>query len=290
MADPILTGGTELAALVPTIWSPRFYDVLRATMPFIGAVDESYEGDIKNLGSTVNILQVPDFPVADLLPQGQKGDATTVTAVSYPLIINMRPYIDFIVEDIALLQSVEFVSKLRDSAIYAIMRRIQNQITSVIVPVAGNQLNYTSGTTLALADLLSVRRKLQALNVPMDGMTAVVGTSQLNDLFNIQQFTSRDYTTGLADAAPSASPMLSGQFNDTILGMKLKYSSLYGTGSAGSATTYYFHPLFATIAFQKQLNAEQARGTWDGVRATRFNMDILMGVKQLDNNRVATLS
>ncbi len=288
MADPIFTGGSELAALVPQIWSPKFYEVLRATMPFIGAVSEDYEQDIKNLGDTVNILQVPDFAVADLLPQGQKGDATTVTATKQSLVINMRPYVDFIVEDIALLQSIEFVTKLRDSAIYAIMRRVQNQITSIIVPVAGNQLNYTSGTTFALADLLAVGRKLDALNVPREGRVMVLGTSQLNDLFNVQQFTSRDYTKGLAD--PTGSPMITGNFNDTILGWTLKYSSLYGTGSAGSATTYFFHPRFATIAFQKMLNAEQARGTWDGVRATRFNMDILMGVKQLDANRVATLA
>ena len=288
MADPILTGGTELAALVPQIWSPRFYDVLRATLPFIGSVDESYQGDIKNLGDTVKVLQVPDFAVADLLPQGSKGDATTVTATSQSLVINSRPYVDFIVEDIAQLQSVEFFDKLRDSAIYAIMRRIQNLIVGVISPVGGNALNYTTGTTLALADLLAVGRKLDALNVPRQGRVMVVGTSQLNDLFNIQQFTSRDYRSGSNE--PSTSPMVTGQFSDTILGWTLKYSSLYGTGSAGSATTYFFHPLFATIAFQKQLNAETARGTWDGVRATRFNMDILMGVKQLDSSRVATLS
>lgn len=288
MADPIFTGGAELAALVPTIWSPKFYEVLRATMPFIGSVAEDWQGDIANLGDTVNILQVPDFPVANLLPQGTKGDATVVTATKTPLVINMRPYIDFIVEDIAVIQSIDALNMLRDSAIYAIMRSVQNQIVSVIVPASGNSLNYTSGTTLALADLLAVGRKLDGLNVPRQGRVMVLGTSQLNDLFNVQQFTSRDYTKGLAD--PGNSPMITGNFNDTILGWTLKYSSLYGTGSAGSATTYFFHPRFAAIAFQKALNAKSAEGTWDGVRATRFNMDILMGVKQLDGNRVATLS
>lgn len=284
MADPILTGGTELAALIPEHWSPRFYDVLRAALPFIGSVDQSYEGEIRKLGDTVRILTVPDFGEADLLPEGSKGDASTVTATSQSLIINQRPYLDFIVEDTAQLQSEEFMTKLRDAAVYAILKRINTIIVGLVAPASGNALNYTTGTTLALADILAVGRKLDSLDVPSDNRTMVVGTNQLNDLFNIQQFTSRDYRSGAGD------PMVTGKFSDTILGWNLKYSSLYGTGSAGSATTYFYHPSFATVAFQKQLNAEAARGTWDGVRATRVNMDCLMGAKQLDSKRVVTLA
>jgi len=44
MSDQIMTAATETAAIVPEIWSSRFYDVLVDRLPFIDSVDRSYEG------------------------------------------------------------------------------------------------------------------------------------------------------------------------------------------------------------------------------------------------------
>lgn len=43
MADEIITT-TEVSAIVPEIWSAKFYQVLDERLPFIMSVDKSYEG------------------------------------------------------------------------------------------------------------------------------------------------------------------------------------------------------------------------------------------------------
>ncbi len=44
MADLVMSAGTELANLVPEIWSRNYYDTLLASTPFRSLIDNSYQG------------------------------------------------------------------------------------------------------------------------------------------------------------------------------------------------------------------------------------------------------
>jgi len=55
MADQIMTAGSELSVIVPEVWSRRYYDVLLAELPFKSVVNMDYEGEIANLGDTVDL-------------------------------------------------------------------------------------------------------------------------------------------------------------------------------------------------------------------------------------------
>lgn len=57
-----------------------------------------------------------------------------------------------------------------------------------------------------------------------------------------------------------------------------------------SSTSYFFHPSFLTMAIQQQLNIELFNLGVDGVRGSRLNVDILYGIKQLDDERVVSIS
>lgn len=278
--ENILTGDNQLASLIVTTWSQQFLETLRLNLVFQDSVDNSYQGDASKLGSTVTINQLPDFNEADLLAQGEKGQADEVTTVGQNLTINKRPYKDVIVEDTTLLQSVPFMDSLQDAMTFAVNRRVQSEVINTIVPSSSapdHTIAYTAGTTLALADILAAKELLDTQNVPLQGRSMVVGAAQLNDLFNIGEFTSRDFNGG-------ETVMQNGTFSNPLLGFVGKFTTQV------SNTSYFLQRRMVTIAFQKQLNAEVGSGVWDGVRGKRINMDLLMGVKQLDSKRGVTIS
>lgn len=188
MADAYLRAGTELSAIVPEIWSARYYDVLLAELPFNALVSKDYSGDIADLGDVVNISQFPEFAVGDELAEAARQDAAAITVTSQQLVINKRVVKDFIVTKLATVQSLPHMDKLRELAIYSIMKKIENTIIAAVVPNAAapdHAIAYTSGTVLALVDMLAAKRLLDAQNVPMSDRHMVLGSSQTNDIFNI---------------------------------------------------------------------------------------------------------
>ena len=277
--DNQMTSATQTAAIVPEIWSAKFYEVLLAKLPFIDSVSKDYEGEIKKLGDTVNISSIPEFSDATELPEGAKADADAVTITSQALVINKRTFKDYKVTDQAQLQSIEFMDGLRDKAIYAIQKRMQAVIIAAISPSASapdHAIAYDSGTTLALADVLEAKELLDDADVPESDRFGVLGSAASNDLFNITGFVSRDFI-------PAGSPLTSGAIQTPIAGFMPKMTTEVGTVS------YFAHPSFLTMAVQKDLSPKVYDLGVNGERAARVNCDVLWGLEQLDNKRVVTI-
>lgn len=280
MADQLITAGVEATAIVPELWSQRFYDVLLAELPFNESISRDYEQEIADLGDIVNISTVPEFAEATNLAEGARSDADAVTITKQQLVINKRLVKDFIVTKRAQLQSLPMMDKLREHAVYSIMKKMQSLIIEDIVPSAAapdHDIAFDSGTTLALADILEAKDLLDAQDVPQGDRKMISGTAQYNDLFNISGFTSRDFI-------PAGSPTTEGAIRTPVLGFEAMMTSELGN------VAYLFHPSFMTMAIQDQLNIEVFNLGQDGVRANRVNVDLLFGLKQLDDTRVVKLS
>ena len=280
MADQIMRAGNELSVIVPEIWSQRFYDVLLQENPFESLISKDWEGEIQNLGDTVRISTVPEFSDAIELAEDGRSDADAVTVTQQNLVINKRFVKDFIVTNRAQLQSLPHMDKLRELAIFSIMKKINQTIIDSTVPNAAapdHSIAYDSGTTLALADLLEGKELLDDQDVPMSDRHMVVGSAQLNDIFNITGFTSSDFLV-------SGAPLQTGQLPDALLGFNPNF-----TTSAGN-TTFLFHRSYFTMASQQGINVQQYDLGVDGKRAVRVNVDWLGGFKQLDGLRVVTIS
>lgn len=280
MADQIHTAATETAAIVPEVWSQRFQEVNRALLPFNDSISRDYEGEIRDMGDIVNISQIPDFSEANTLAEGAAGDSEAVTITSQQLTINQRPYKDFQVTKRAMLQSLPFMDQLRENAVYSIMKKMQAIIIAAITPSAAtpdHQIAYDSGSTLALADILEAKELLLGANCPQDNLQMIVSEAQWSDLYNITGFTSRDFV-------PAGSPLSSGEFAIPLVGFAPKFTTV------ASNVTYLFHPSFLTLAVQQDLNIEVTSRGSEGIRANRVNVDLLMGVQQLDDERVVTIS
>lgn len=280
MSDQIMRASTELSVLIPDLWSKKYFDVLLAELPFNAIVSKDYEGEISQLGGSVKISSFPEFDDAVELAEDQRLDASSLTVTQQSLTINKRIAKDFIITNTAMLQSLPAMEKLRDLAIYAIQKKIQALIIAAIVPSASapdHQIAFTSGTTLALADILNAKELLDNQDVPMSDRHMVLGAAQLNDLFAISGFTSSDFVA-------SNAPLLSGMLPSQMVGFAPHFTSVLGNVS------YFFHSSFMTLAMQQGISVSQFDLGVDGKRAQRINCDTLMGLKMLDNTRVVQIS
>jgi len=171
---------------------------------------------------------------------------------------------------------------LRDLAVYSIMKKIESTIISTTVPSASapdHQIAYDSGSTLALADVLEAKELLDQQDVPLANRHMVMDAPQYNDVYNITNFTSSDFLTANANA-----PSQTGELPPMLVGFMPHLSTL------ASATTYAFHSTYLTMAMQGGMNIAQYDLGVDGKRAMRINVDVLYGLKQLDDERVVTIS
>jgi len=240
MADEILTAGTELDALRPEVWSALFYPTLLEAMPFNDTVARDYQGEIQQLGDTVRITSFPQFGEAEEVQEGQKVDAEAITAASTSLVVNKMLAKDFIVTDLAQIQTIDASNALRDLAFHSILKKMQSIIISLIVPSASapdHQIAYDTGTTLVLADILEAKELLDNADVPDDGSrNMTLGAAQWNDIFNITGLTSRDFVDGRA--------LQDGSLPARVLGFMPKM-----TTEAGNVS-YFYHPMFMQLAVQ----------------------------------------
>lgn len=281
MSGPVMTKEANLSVIVPQIWSRRYYDVLLADLPFNSIVSRDWEGEIANLGDRVKISTFPEFSDATELAEDASNDADTLTVTQQDLIINKRIVKDFKITNQALLQSLPAMDKLREHAIFAIMKRMQRIIIDDIAPSASSpdhSISYTgAGGSLAFADILAGKRLLDAANNPMSGRHIVLGADATNDVFNISNFTSSDFVTG-------NSLITTGQLQNALLGFVPHFTTEVGSVS------FLFHSSFYTMAAQQGLQIREYDLGVDGSRAARVNVDTLAGFKQLDNLRVVSIS
>lgn len=277
--DQVMTAASELAVLVPEIWSGKFYKTLLASTPFNDVVGRDYEGEIQALGDTVNITSFPQFDVAEDLAENGTAEAEGVTATQSQLVINHMLVKDFIVTYKAEVQSIDASMQLMDLAMYAIQKKMQSILISDTVASASSpdhQIAYDSASTLAVADILEAKELLDTANVEEVGRKMIVGPAQLNDLLAVSTFTSRDYVDGKS--------VQTGGVSSPVFGFNMRWTSEAGN------TSYFFHPLYMQAAVQRAPKVGVYDVGVNGKRATRFNFTALFGNVQVSNVRVVEVA
>ena len=241
-------------------------------------IRRDYEGEIANLGDTVNIPTIADV-TAQNLADGAQGSASTITASVTALVINKRAYVDFLVSSEAKLQSIPFMDNLRNLGIAAILRKMQDDIIAAISPSTSapdHTIAYDSANVMADADLLEVIDLEKTANWPDSGRYLITGGLQYNDLMAISKF--YDKTLG------GNSDLSSGKLLAPVYGHQVDWTTANGN------TSYLFHDSFMQMAIQQGLTVKVFDPGVNGQRGFRVNMDVLYGIKQVHNDRVISLS
>lgn len=274
--DEQMTVDTEFSAVVPEVWSTSWYPTLLERLPWAASVGKDYEKDIQALGDTVNITIFPQFPEARDLPEGQRNDAQKITLGNSQLLINKQTVQDFIVTARSERQGLDVQQKLMDLAFFSIMKKMQKNIIASVAPSVANPdhiVPYASGSTMGLADWIEVKGLLDDQNVSELGRKAILDSPQLNNLFNISGFMSRDFVA-------NSTAMQTGVIQTPVLGFEV----LWTTVADGVAS--FFSPEFLQIAVQERPMPKIFDLGSDGQRAKRVNMTVLYGIKQVDELRV----
>jgi hypothetical protein len=277
MADAMFKSDVEAAAAIPEIWSSAFYPTLVEKLPFASSVATDYQGEIRQLGDTVNITSFPQFDEAEEILEGQAVEAEATTLSNIQLIINKQLAKDFIITRKADIQSLEIMNALRDLALHSVLKKMQKIIIAAIVPSTSpdHTIAFDSGTTLQLADILEAKELLDNSDVEEAGRQMILGAAQWNDLFNI---------AGVVSSQFGASGSLSsGQVTAPIMGFQGKWTSEVGNVS------YFMHPLAIEMAVQQDPTPSVHDLGAQGIRGTRVNMEVLFGLKQASDLRVVTI-
>ncbi len=278
--DEQMTVDNEFSAVVPEVWSTSWYPTLLERLPWASSIGKDYEKDIQALGDTCNITIFPQFPEARDLQEGQRNDAQKITLGNAQLLINKQTVQDFIVTARSERQGLDVQQKLMDLAFFSIMKKMQKNIIATVAPsVAGpdHVIPYQSGVVMGLADWIEVKGLLDDQNVSEQGRKSILDSPQLNNLFNISGFMSRDFV-------PSSTMMQSGVIQTPVLGFEV----LWTTVADGVAT--FFSPEFLQMAVQENPVPKLFDLGVDGQRAKRVNMTVLYGIKQVDELRVVQKS
>lgn len=83
----------------PIIWSARILAHLDKTFVYGAAfTNRNYEGEIRDAGNTVRILQIGDITVSDY--NGTLNDAEGLTDTNLDLVVDQKKYFNFFVDDV----------------------------------------------------------------------------------------------------------------------------------------------------------------------------------------------
>lgn len=278
--DEQMTVDTEFSAVVPEIWSASWFPTLYERLPWNASVGRDYENAIQALGDTVNITIFPQFPEARDLPEGARNDAQKISLQNAQLLINKQTVQDFIVTARSERQGMDVQQKLMELAFFSIMKKMQKNIQATIAPSVASPdhvVPYASGTTLGLTDWIEVKGLLDGQNVSEFGRKAILDSEQLNNLFNISGFMSRDFV-------PSSQAMQTGAITTPVLGFEVAWTTM------ADGVSTFFSPEFLQIAVQENPVPKLYDLGGDGQRAKRVNMTVLYGIKQVDSVRVVQKS
>jgi len=268
----------ERLVLRSAVWSAKFQETLVAALPFNDSVARDYEGEVTQVGDRVHVSQFPEFPAAIDLVEAATNDTVAVTATGYDLVINHELAQDFSITDRAQVQTLDSMNALRDLAIYSILKKMQSIVIAATVPAGANAIAFDAGNTLGLADILEAKELLDSANVSMVGRVMIADAPQWNDVLNISQLSSSDYI------ASGQQPVQEGMLPGKLVGFEPKMTT------EASNVSYFFHPSYLQMAVQKGLSVQAYDMGVTGVRATRVNCTVLMGVVQADDTRVVTIS
>lgn len=273
---------SHAAAIIPEIWSDNFQPTRLAMFAFESSVAQDYAGEISQLGDTVNVTLLNEFSEADLLDEGDAASAEAPTMNNLPIQVTSQATKDWILTERTIRQAIDPDMQLRNLAFHSIFKRIERSIIEAVSPSSSSPdhvAEYAAASTLALADILAAKTALDDADNPAEGRYMVARPNEFNDVYNISGFTNRDFI------GDGATPLTSGAITTPLLGFSPRMTTVISDD-----TTYFYHRLAIQLIIQDQPSVKVFDQGVDGRRTMRTNTTALYGLRQMDNQRIYTVS
>lgn len=179
----------SLNNFIPQVWSARIYEALRKAFVYAqeGAINRDWEGEIRNVGDTVNINSISDPTITDYVKNTDMAAAETLSDAQRQLQITQAKAFHFYIDDVdKAQQQPKVMDNAMSRAAYRFSDITDQYVASVMVAGAdaanaiGDNVNpiiapdETPGPTGAYEQLVDLSTKLNEANVPRDNRWVVV--------------------------------------------------------------------------------------------------------------------
>ena len=275
----VISGKTELASMIPTIWSPMMYDELRAKIAFLNLFSREYSGNIANVGDTVKINQLV-APSGEILTDDEaQFSSEALSFNTFNIVANKRASASFEITDMAQLQSLEFQAQAREALVYAIRKQIESAIIAALIPSASapdHQIAPASPSDLNAVDLAAMRTLLSEAKVPTSNRYLALSPSYYGDLLQKNVVTSQDFVT-----ANSAQDAVVSKF----MGLNIFEHDLLPADVG-----YAVHPSALQMVIQRDVRVKISDLHSNYKYGTLISADIIFGFTLADNKRIVKIN
>lgn len=165
-------------AFIPEVWARYTVAILEKYMVAGRLVHRDFEAEVASFGDTVNTRRPSTFTV-DRKDDNDEISTQDVSATNIPVVLNMHPYVSFIIKDGEASLSMEsLVERHLDGAVKAMAEFIDGSVTGQYAQFVkdgqvGGKLGSLS-TTNYQQYLTEVGEVMDNLNVPSDGRNILV--------------------------------------------------------------------------------------------------------------------
>lgn len=170
-----ITGATAGAAgFVPTIWAQTAIDVLRAHIVLAKRVARDYKfEDQQTQGKTINIPYPGKFTAQKKAANTPATTQVPVGGTFIPVTLTEHSYVDFIIEDVAEVQSnAPLMMRYVKPAIIAIAEALEDDLFTLVSSFTHSI--GSSGTDIGKATVIAARQALNARKNPKTDRTLVI--------------------------------------------------------------------------------------------------------------------
>jgi hypothetical protein len=273
-----VSGTTELANLIPEIWSPITYQELRNKLIFADVFERTYEGSLQNMGDTVKVNQIV-APTGEILTDDKQEFASETMQVNqFNIVVNKRASASFEITDLAMLQSQAFEAEAQESLVYAIRKQIEEDLIAELAASATLTDNPTAASDLAAVDMARLRTTMSTNKVPTSRRFFIAAPSYIGDLITKQQIASRDYV-------PAGSPTTTGAISEPLYGFTMIEHDLLSADLG-----YALHPSCLQMVMQQGLRIKVSDLHSNNKYGFLISADIVYGFNTFDSNRYIQMS
>ena len=274
-----VNGKTELDNLIPEVWSSMMYDELRNSIMFANIFSRQYEGEIRNVGDTVKVNQLV-APTGEIITNDKaQFNSSALTVNQFSIVANKRASAAFEFTDLAALQSLSFQQEAQQALVYAIRLKLENELISAIVPSTSapdHDIAPASASSLAAADLGSIRTLMSTAKIPLDNRFLMLAPSYYGDLLNVTAVTSSDFVSGNS----AESGVISKFMGFTIMEHNL----------LANDTGYAVHPSAIQLVMQQDIRIKISDLHPQNKYGYLLSADMVFGYTLFDDERVVKIS
>jgi len=273
------SGVTQLANLIPEIWSPKMYDELRSKILFANTFSREYEGAIKNMGDTVRVNQV-NAPTGEILTDDTVAfSSELLNTTQFNIVANKRASAAFEISDLGQLQSMSFQAEAQEALVYSIRKQLENDIISALVPSAlapDHDIAPAVIGDLAAVDLGAIRTLMSKALIPTTNRKLFLDPQYYGDILDDAKVMSRDYTSGNLSEPGVA---------DAFMGFQI----MEHDGIAAD-TGFAVHPSALQLVMQQDIRIKISDLHSNNKYGYLVSADFVYGYQLFDDTRIVKIS